>query len=321
MKVLITGAAGFIGYHLCEHFLAKGDEVIGIDSFVSGQRENITDLSKHKNFSFFELDIIDLSAEKISSHRELGGKLHGVSRIFHMACPASPPTYQRDPLHTLETCYVGSRNIFDIAAAQKARILIASTSEIYGDPEVHPQPETYRGNVNTLGPRACYDEGKRVLETLGYIFAERGVEVRTARIFNTYGPRMSPDDGRVVTNFIVQALNNQDLTIYGSGEQTRSFCFSSDLVRGLLLLMESNTTEAVNLGSQFEFKISELAKIVQQEINPKVGMKHMPLPKDDPRQRRPSTEKAQKLLGWKPEVDLKTGVRILAEDFRKRALT
>lgn len=316
MKVLVTGAAGFLGYHLSNHFLEKGIPVVGIDNFISGQRENSDDLRKQKGFEFFEDDINNLTSHALEGKAALNTALKGVTRIFHMACPASPPTYQKDPLHTLETCYQGSKNIFDIALRNKARMLIASTSEIYGDPEVHPQPESYRGCVNTMGPRSCYDEGKRIMETLGYLYSAKGVEVRTARIFNTYGPRMSPLDGRVVTNFIFQALNNENLTVYGSGEQTRSFCYFSDLLKGLLLLMESSVTDPVNLGSQFEFTINQLAEIVKNKINSKAEIKHFPLPQDDPKQRRPDSSRAKNLLGWQPEVDLETGVMALAEHFR-----
>lgn len=316
MKVLVTGAAGFLGYHLSHHFLGKGIPVVGVDSFISGQRENSDDLLKQKGFQFFEEDINNLSPSALEGKTALNNALKGVTRIFHMACPASPPTYQKDSLHTLETCYTGSKNIFDIALRHKARMLIASTSEIYGDPEVHPQPESYRGCVNTIGPRSCYDEGKRVMETLGYLYAAKGVEVRTARIFNTYGPRMSPLDGRVVTNFIFQALNNEDLTIYGTGEQTRSFCYYSDLIKGLLLLMESGVNEPVNLGSQFEFTINQLAAIVKNKIRPTAEIKYFPLPQDDPKQRRPDSSRAKTLLGWQPEVDLETGILELAEYFR-----
>lgn len=316
MKVLVTGAAGFIGYHLSNNFLEKGIPVVGIDNFISGQRENSDDLRKQKGFEFFEEDINNLTPQALEQKTALSAALKGVTQIFHMACPASPPTYQKDSLHTLETCYLGSKNIFEIALRNKARMLIASTSEIYGDPEVHPQPESYRGCVNTMGPRSCYDEGKRVMETLGYLYSAKGVEVRTARIFNTYGPRMSPYDGRVVTNFIFQALNNENLTVYGTGEQTRSFCFYSDLLKGLLLLMESNVSDPVNLGSEFEFTINQLATIVKNKINPKAEIKYFPLPIDDPKQRRPDSKRAKTLLGWQPEVDLETGVLALAQHFR-----
>jgi UDP-glucuronate decarboxylase len=207
--------------------------------------------------------------------------------------------------------------MFELAKQHKARVLIASTSEIYGDPEVHPQPELYRGNVNTVGIRSCYDEGKRAMETMGFIYREQhGVEVRTARIFNTYGPRMSPEDGRVLTNFISQALRGEALTIYGDGKQTRSFCYVDDLVRGLCLLMESAVTEPVNLGSQFEFTILEMAEKVRQWINPKLTFAHLPLPKDDPKVRRPNTSRAKELLGWETQVSLETGVLKMIEEFK-----
>lgn len=312
MKAIVTGAAGFLGFHLSEMLLSRGYEVLGIDNFVSGQRKNISDLEAiSSKFKFLESDIVSLSNPSLT-------QFNGVSRIYHMACPASPPTYQKNPLHTLDTCYLGSRNLLEIAKTVHARILIASTSEIYGDSEVHPQPESYRGNVNTMGPRSCYDEGKRVMETLGHIYSEVGVAVRIVRIFNTYGPRMSPHDGRVVTNFIRQALGCEDLTIYGDGKQTRSFCFYTDLIRGLDLLMESNVIDPVNIGTTFEFTIGELAEIVRKEVNPAVGIKYFPLPIDDPKQRKPIIDRAKKLLNWEPKVDLITGIRELAEDFKKQ---
>jgi len=328
MRILVTGAAGFVAYHLIHSLLREGHSVVGIDNMMSGQQRNIDDLSaEFKNhFSFIRADVNDLSSAAIAAKADWAAALsaHGGSsntpnfeRIYHLACPASPPIYQRDMLHTLETCYVGSRNLFDLAVSHKARILIASTSEIYGDPEVHPQPESYRGNVNTMGIRSCYDEGKRAMETMGFIYAEqKGVEVRTARIFNTYGPRMSPEDGRVLTNFISQALAGEQLTVFGDGQQTRSFCYVEDLVRGLCLLMESKVTEPVNLGSQFEFTILEMAQKVIQWINPKLSISHLPLPKDDPKLRRPNTGRAKELLGWDTRVSLEDGVGRMINAFR-----
>lgn len=333
MRILITGAAGFVAFHLAKRLLGEGHTVVGIDNMMSGQEKNVADLLKEfpQRFGFLKADINDLSPQAIEAHSPWGELLSahtstsGISpnsnssfeRIYHLACPASPPIYQKDMLHTLDTCYTGSRNIFALAKQHKARILIASTSEIYGDPEVHPQPESYRGNVNTVGIRSCYDEGKRAMETLGFIYsAQHGVDVRTARIFNTYGPRMSPEDGRVLTNFISQALRGEALTIYGDGLQTRSFCYVDDLVRGLCLLMESKVTEPVNLGSQFEFTIKEMAEKVIHWVNPKLTFTYLPLPKDDPKVRRPNTSRAKGLLGWETQVSLETGVQKMIEEFK-----
>ena len=337
MRILVTGAAGFVAFHLIQKLLKEGNTVLGIDNLMSGQERNIADLLAQfpGQFSFIKVDINDLFQTEIAvktqwaalranassakfDTAETASEANNFQRIYHLACPASPPIYQKDMLHTLDTCYVGSRNIFELAKQHKARVLIASTSEIYGDPEVHPQPEHYRGNVNTVGIRSCYDEGKRAMETMGFIYREQhGVEVRTARIFNTYGPRMSPEDGRVLTNFISQALRGEALTIYGDGKQTRSFCYVDDLVRGLCLLMESAFTEPVNLGSQFEFNILQMAEKVRQWINPALECKFVDLPKDDPKIRRPDTSRAKELLGWETRVSLEVGVKNMIEEFRK----
>ncbi|MEY3901869.1 MAG: hypothetical protein RL189_1175 [Pseudomonadota bacterium] len=323
MRILVTGAAGFVAYHLVRKLLGEGHTVVGVDNMMSGQERNVSDLRAAfaKNFSFIKADINDLNAEALRARPEwsalLPSAVQRFERIYHLACPASPPIYQKDMLHTLDTCYTGSRNIFELARVHNARILIASTSEIYGDPEVHPQPEDYRGNVNTVGIRSCYDEGKRAMETMGFIYREqKGVEVRTARIFNTYGPRMSPEDGRVLTNFISQALRGEALTVYGDGKQTRSFCYVDDLVRGLHMLMESKVTEPVNLGSQFEFTILEMAEKVVRWVNPNLKISFLPLPKDDPKLRRPNTSRAKELLGWETQVSLEAGVKLMIEEFR-----
>lgn len=328
MKILITGAAGFVAFHLARRLLNEGHTVFGVDNMMSGQERNVKDLLAEfpNTFSFLKADVNDLTAIMIAENSNWASSLlpsdsapHGnFERIYHLACPASPPIYQKDMLHTLDTCYIGSRNAFEIALQHKARVLIASTSEIYGDPEVHPQPELYRGNVNTVGIRSCYDEGKRAMETMGFIYREqKGLEVRTARIFNTYGPRMSPQDGRVLTNFISQALRGEPLTIYGDGKQTRSFCYVDDLVHGLCLLMESFVSEPVNLGSQFEFTIQEMAEKVIRLIDPSLTFTYRPLPKDDPKIRRPNTTRAKELLGWETQVNLETGVQKMIEEFRK----
>lgn len=322
MKILITGAAGFVAFHLASKLLREGNQVIGVDNMMSGQERNVADLLKEfpQNFRFIKADVNDLTAAAIRGNSEWQEVLSSSNfdRVYHLACPASPPIYQKDMLHTLDTCYIGSRNIFELALAHNARILIASTSEIYGDPEVHPQPESYRGNVNTVGIRSCYDEGKRAMETMGFIYREQhGLEVRIARIFNTYGPRMSPADGRVLTNFISQAIRGEALTIYGDGKQTRSFCYVEDLVRGLCLLMESKVSEPVNLGSQFEFTISEMAEKVIQWVDPQLKLTYLPLPKDDPKIRRPDTSRAKELLGWETQVSFEAGVKKMIDEFRE----
>ena len=322
MKILITGAAGFVAFHLASKLLREGNQVIGVDNIMSGQERNVADLLKEfpQNFRFIKADVNDLTAAAIRGNSEWQEVLSSSNfdRVYHLACPASPPIYQKDMLHTLDTCYIGSLNIFELALAHNARILIASTSEIYGDPEVHPQPESYRGNVNTVGIRSCYDEGKRAMETMGFIYREQhGLEVRIARIFNTYGPRMSPADGRVLTNFISQAIRGEALTIYGDGKQTRSFCYVEDLVRGLCLLMESKVSEPVNLGSQFEFTISEMAEKVIQWVDPQLKLTYLPLPKDDPKIRRPDTSRAKELLGWETQVSFEAGVKKMIDEFRE----
>lgn len=327
MKILVTGAAGFVAFHLIRKLLEEGHTVVGVDNMMSGPKRNVEDLKTAfpRHFSFIKADINDLTSAAIVANPEwskaFGKELGHFDRVYHLACPASPPIYQKDMLHTLDTCYLGSRNVFEIALRHKARILIASTSEIYGDPEVHPQPEDYRGNVNTVGIRSCYDEGKRAMETMGFIYrTQKALEVRTARIFNTYGPRMSPEDGRVLTNFISQALRGESLTVYGDGSQTRSFCYIDDLVRGLDLLMESEVSEPVNLGSQFEFTILEMAQKVVQWVNPNLTITHLPLPKDDPKIRRPNTSRAMELLNWETQVSLEDGVRRMIAEFRNELL-
>jgi UDP-glucuronate decarboxylase len=319
MNVIVTGAAGFLGSHLCEAFLAQGHAVFGIDNFFSGRHENLEDLRKQKKFRFLEADIVGLSPEAYESESLATFNGARADRIFHFACPASPPVYQKDPLFTLDTCYLGSRNALAAAERMNARILLASTSEIYGDPDCHPQPESYWGNVNSYGPRSCYDEGKRVMETLGLAFQARGVAVRIVRIFNTYGPRMSPGDGRVLTNFITQALRGDPLTVYGDGAQTRSFCYVDDLVRGLGLLMESGVTSPVNLGSEFEHTILEMATTVKSATGSKAPIVHEPLPTDDPKQRRPDISKARRDLGWEPRVSLQEGMEKMIGYLRRYA--
>lgn len=297
---LVTGGAGFLGSHLCERLIAQGERVICLDNLLTGRHENIAHLSANPHFTFIKHDVI------------VPLKLDGpVERIYNLACPASPPKYQRDPLHTFRTSVDGAHNMLALAHAKGARILQASTSEVYGDPEISPQPEAYHGSVNTFGPRACYDEGKRAGETLFYEhFRQHGVEIRIARIFNTYGPRMAADDGRVVSNFIVQALTGADITIYGTGLQTRSFCYVDDLIDGLTALMESpaGCEAPVNLGNPGEFTVFELARKVLAKTGSAANLVFEDLPADDPRQRRPEIARAQNMLGWTPRIPLDQGL-------------
>lgn len=306
--VLVTGGAGFIGSHLCERMLAEGHRVICLDNFQTGRRRTVAKLVGTPNFTLIEADIIQLP--KISGP---------VDRIYNMACAASPPLYQADPVHTLMTNVVGVNNLLMLAAEKEARFLQASTSEVYGDPLVHPQSEDYWGNVNCTGPRACYDEGKRSAETLCFEYLRAGrVDTRVARLFNTYGAHMRPDDGRIVSNLICQALMNEPLTIYGSGQQTRSFCYVSDLVDGLVALMEYqvNPEIPINLGNPGEFTIIELADMVREMIPGTPDLTFMPLPVDDPQRRRPDIRRAQELLGWAPHIHLRAGLEKTIEWFQ-----
>ncbi|WP_026187226.1 UDP-glucuronic acid decarboxylase family protein [Ensifer sp. BR816] len=297
-RILVTGGAGFLGSHLCEVLLEAGHQVICADNFSTGLHQNVEHLARFDGFSLIAHDVV----EPIDLD---------VDEIYNLACPASPPHYQADPVHTTKTCVLGALNMLELAARHGARIFQASTSEIYGDPQVHPQVETYRGNVNPFGPRACYDEGKRCAETLFFDFNRaRHVEIKVVRIFNTYGPRMRPDDGRVVSNFIVQALKGEDITIYGDGSQTRSFCFVDDLIDGFIRVMASpaSVTGPINLGNPAEFTIGELAEQVIELTGSRSQIVHRPLPVDDPRQRRPDISLAERELGWRPSVDLSAGL-------------
>ena len=296
--VLVAGGAGFLGSNLCVRLLAQGHHVIALDNLLSGNMANVAPLLAHPRFRFIRKDIL--------SPLRLEGRL---DEVYNMACPASPPRYQRDPIHTIRTCFEGSLNLLKLAQAKGARILLSSTSEIYGDPEIALQHEAYRGNVNTVGPRACYDEGKRAAETLFWEYGSHmGVETRIARIFNTYGPAMHPDDGRVVSNFVVQALRGQALTVYGSGAQTRSFCYVDDMVDGLMRLMASNEKMPVNLGNPAEFTMLELAEQVRATLGAAVDIVFKPLPQDDPRQRCPDITRARQILDWAPRVTLAAGL-------------
>jgi UDP-glucuronate decarboxylase len=297
-RVLVTGGAGFIGTHLCGRLLARGDEVLCVDNFYTGTRHNVQHLLSNP---FFELQRHDICFPLYVE----------VDEIFNLACPASPIHYQFDPVQTTKVSVHGAINMLGLAKRVKAKILQASTSEVYGDPTVHPQREDYWGNVNPIGSRSCYDEGKRCAETLFFDYRrQHQLSIKVARIFNTYGPGMTPHDGRVVSNFIMQALRNQDITIYGSGEQTRSFCYVDDLVEGLLRLMETpdDITGPVNLGNPAEFTILELAKTVIALTGSSAKIAHRPLPQDDPRQRCPDISRAQELLAWAPRVQLRDGL-------------
>jgi len=307
-EALVAGGAGFIGSHLCRALLQQQERVLCVDNLSTGRYSNVAELKAYPNFRFLEHDIENhVQAE--------------VKQIFNLACPASPVHYQPDPIKTAKTCVLGTLHLLELAQAQGARLLQASTSEVYGDPEVHPQLESYRGNVNPVGPRSCYDEGKRMAETLCADFRRtRGVDARIVRIFNTYGPLMLADDGRVVSNFVVQALEGKPLTIYGEGQQTRSFCYVSDLVEGLMLAMESEAEEAagpINLGNPGEFTVAELAKIVIELTQSPSDIQFLPLPVDDPRRRQPQIDLAQKLLGWKPKIVLEDGLRRTISYFRR----
>ncbi|HEU5459774.1 MAG TPA: UDP-glucuronic acid decarboxylase family protein [Pyrinomonadaceae bacterium] len=307
MRILITGGAGFIGSHLCERLLGEGNEVLCLDNFFTGRRENIFHLLDNPRFELIRHDV----TEPI---------LLEVDQIYNLACPASPVHYQYNPVKTVKTSVMGAINMLGLAKRVRARILQASTSEVYGDPLVHPQTEDYWGNVNPIGLRSCYDEGKRLAETLMTDYhRQNNVDIRIARIFNTYGPRMLEDDGRVVSNFIVQALRGKPLTLYGEGEQTRSFCYVEDLLEGLIRLMNvENLHEPVNLGNPGEFTIKQLAEEVIKVCGSQSEFTHLPLPADDPRQRKPDITKAQNSLGWNPTIPLHEGLKKTVEDFRKR---
>jgi UDP-glucuronate decarboxylase len=309
LRIMVTGGAGFLGSHLCDRLLSAGNDVLCVDNFYTSTRRNITHLLEHPNFELMRHDVtFPLYVE--------------VDRIYNLACPASPIHYQRDPVQTTKTSVHGAINMLGLAKRTGARILQASTSEVYGDPEVHPQTEVYWGNVNPIGIRSCYDEGKRCAETLFFDYwRQHRLPIKVARIFNTYGPRMLPDDGRVVSNFIVQALQGRDITIYGDGSQTRSFCYVDDLVEGLIRLMESEpeVTGPINLGNPGEFSIRKLAEKVVALTGSGSKIVYEPLPQDDPTQRQPDITRAMEILGWQPKVTLDEGLKHTVEFFRKGA--
>lgn len=304
--VLVAGGAGFLGSHLCDALLSEGARVIALDNLQTGRKHNLRHLEREPRFDFIDSDVIKPLPARLRTKRMK------IDQIFNLACAASPPHYQANPEHTMLTSVVGTHNLLSLAETAGSRFFLASTSEIYGDPEVHPQPESYWGNVNPTGPRACYDEGKRAAETLTFDFERSGrVDVRVARIFNTYGPRMRSDDGRVVSNMICQALAGDEITIYGDGSQTRSFCYVSDLVDGFLRLMayEGDLPGAVNLGNPVELTVEDLANRVLAMTGSSSKIVRHPLPTDDPRRRRPDISRARQLLGWNPATPLEAGLR------------
>jgi UDP-glucuronate decarboxylase len=305
-RVLVTGGAGFLGSHLCDRLIADGNDVLCVDNFFTGSRGNVAHLLGHPQFELLRHDIT------FPLHVE-------VDQIYNLACPASPVHYQFDPVQTTKTSVIGAINMLGLAKRTKARILQASTSEVYGDPSVHPQPEAYWGNVNPIGPRSCYDEGKRCAETLFFDYhREHRVDIRVVRIFNTYGPRMHPNDGRVVSNFIMQALRGEDITIYGDGLQTRSFCYVDDLIEGFVRMMNngSDATGPINIGNPNEFTMLELAKAVIDKTGSRSQLVFRELPQDDPKQRQPDIRVAQEVLGWRPVVELLTGLEQTIQYFR-----
>ena len=308
-RILVTGGAGFLGSHLIDRLLEQGHEVLCADNLFTGTKRNVDHLHNHPRFEFLRHDVcFPLFVE--------------VDEIYNLACPASPVHYQHDPVQTTKTSVHGAINMLGLAKRLKCRIFQASTSEVYGDPAVHPQTEDYWGNVNPIGPRSCYDEGKRCAETLFFDYhRQHGLEIKVVRIFNTYGPRMHPKDGRVVSNFIMQALAGDDITIYGDGSQTRSFCYVDDLIEGFLRLMasEKHVTGPVNLGNPGEFTMIELAELVLRTTGSKSKLKHLPLPADDPKQRRPDITRARETLGWEPKVPLAEGLRHTVDYFRNLA--
>jgi UDP-glucuronate decarboxylase len=306
MRILVTGGAGFLGSHLCDRLLNECHEILCLDNFFTGRKQNISHLLSNPKFELIRHDVTEPFRVE-------------VDQIYNLACPASPPHYQYNPIKTTKTSVMGAINSLGLAKRVKARVFQASTSEVYGDPNVHPQDESYWGNVNPIGRRSCYDEGKRCAETLFFDYhRENGVDIRVVRIFNTYGPRMLADDGRVVSNFIVQALKGEDLTVYGDGSQTRSFCYVDDLIEGFVRLMnQDKTVGPVNIGNPGEFTMLELADLVLKKVGGKSKITNLPLPSDDPKQRRPDITLAKEVLGWEPKVPLEQGLERTIEYFRQ----
>ena len=307
MRILITGAAGFLGSHLCDRFLAEGHEVIGMDNFITGSPANVAHLSGNPRFSLVEHDV--------TTYVDVEGDLDGV---LHFASPASPVDYLELPIQTLKVGSLGTHNTLGLAKAKRARFLLASTSEVYGDPQVHPQPEDYWGHVNCIGPRGVYDEAKRFAEAMTMAYGRyHGLDVRIVRIFNTYGPRMRPSDGRVVSNFIVQALRNEPITVYGDGSQTRSFCFALDEVEGIYRLFFSDYAQPLNIGNPIEFQVRELADLVIGLTGSSSIIEQRPLPQDDPKVRRPDITRARSIIGWEPAISLEEGLKRTIPYFRE----
>jgi UDP-glucuronate decarboxylase len=306
MRILVTGGAGFLGSHLCDRLINEGHDILCLDNFFTGRKQNIAHLLQNPKFELIRHDVID--PFKVE-----------VDQIYNLACPASPPHYQYNPIKTTKTSVMGAINCLGLAKRVRARVFLASTSEVYGDPNVHPQSESYWGNVNPIGRRSCYDEGKRCAETLFFDYhRENGVDIRVVRIFNTYGPRMLADDGRVVSNFIVQALKGENLTVYGDGSQTRSFCYVDDLIDGFVRLMnQDKTVGPVNIGNPGEFTMLELAELVLKKVGGKSKITNLPLPADDPKQRRPDISLAKEVLGWEPKIPLEQGLDRTIEYFRR----
>ena len=306
MRILITGGAGFLGSHLCDRLINEGHEILCLDNFFTGRKQNIVHLLQNPSFELIRHDVVEPFRVE-------------VDQIYNLACPASPPHYQYNPIKTTKTSVMGAINSLGLAKRVRARVFLASTSEVYGDPAVHPQSESYWGNVNTIGLRSCYDEGKRCAETLYFDYhRQNGVDIRVVRIFNTYGPRMLADDGRVVSNFIVQALKGEDLTVYGDGSQTRSFCYVDDLIEGFVRLMsQDKTVGPVNIGNPGEFTMLQLAELVLKKVGGKSKVTNLPLPADDPKQRRPDITLAKEVLGWEPKVPLEEGLNRTIEYFRQ----
>ncbi len=305
MKNLVTGGAGFLGSYLIEKLLEKKEKVICIDNLSTGQIKNISHLFKNDLFEFINHDVIN----PIEINCD---------RIWHLACPASPIQYQKNPINTTKTSFLGTYNMLGLALRNKARLFFASTSEVYGDPDISPQKESYKGSVNPIGTRSCYDEGKRVAESLCFdYFRTHNIEIRIARIFNTYGPKMSQNDGRVVSNFICQSLLNESITIYGDGNQTRSFCYVDDLINGFIKVMESNVTGPINLGNPNEITINQLANKIKSKIDENLNIVHKQLPQDDPKQRNPDITKAKEILNWEPKFDLDLGLDLTINYFKK----
>ena len=305
MRNLVTGGAGFLGSHLIDRLMKTDQEVICLDNYFTGKKSNIRHWIGNKNFELIRHDVTNPIQLEID-------------RIWHLACPASPVHYQSNPIKTSKTSFLGTYNMLGLARRVGARILLASTSEVYGDPEIHPQHEEYKGSVNPIGVRSCYDEGKRIAESLCFDYQRmHNTEIRVARIFNTYGPRMVPDDGRVVSNFIMQALSNSPITIYGDGSQTRSFCYVDDLIEGLISLMNSTECGPINIGNPHEFTIKELANIVIKKLSSKSKLTFLPLPQDDPLQRKPLIEKAKNKLNWNPKINLESGLEKTIKYFKE----